>query len=389
MRILFYADTVFDFGGVQRVLSVIATALSKKHEVVILSTDKAASKEVYGYDKTSISFRSIDYKSQRNLSYLWCKFLSLLYKKCLPHNRFTSRLYSYSFFLPKYKRELLRAIEQENADVVIAVHAFCALHLASIRNRLGTKKTVAWIHNCYDALFEKNHPYLPQLKSFFSFQMRVMDEIVVLSKSDLRLFQDNLHLNTSVIYNPLTLPPMGKGKYEYKKFLSVGRFSQGHKGFDVLINAFALFAANNREWTLEIVGEGEEEPLYRKLIKGHHLEDRVQIMPFTPMIQRHYAQASVYVLSSRWEGMPLVLLESMSHGLPVISSDLPVARELMEESGTCRFFKNEDVQQLAACMEQLTEETLWMEQSGKSLSRVRDFSVDAIEKEWERVFVAR
>ena len=61
MRILFYADTVFNFGGVQRVLSVIATALSKNHEVIILSSDKAMSKEVYGYNQTSIKFRSIDY----------------------------------------------------------------------------------------------------------------------------------------------------------------------------------------------------------------------------------------------------------------------------------------------------------------------------------------
>lgn len=388
MRILFYADTVFNFGGVQRVLSVIATALSKNHEVIILSSDKAMSKEVYGYNQTSIKFRSIDYIPKINLCFLWCKFLSLLYKRCLPHCCLTNKLYSYSFFLPRYKKALVRAIEKENVDVVIAVHAFCSLQLASVRHRLRVKKNIAWLHNSYDALFEKDRPYLPHLKSFFAFQMQALDDIVVLSKSDAMLMHDNLQLDAKVIYNPLTLTPMGTARYEYRKFLSVGRFSYRHKGFDVLINAFALFAQHNKEWTLEIVGEGEEEPMYRELIKQYHLEERVQIKPFTPDIQQHYAHSSVYVLSSRWEGMPLVLLESMSHGLPVISSDLPIARELMEANETCCFFMNEDIHHLAKCMEKLTNETLWMEKSEKSLSRVRNFSVDAIIKEWESVCLA-
>ena len=387
MRILFYADTVFNFGGVQRVLSVIATALSKNHEVIILSSDKAMSKEVYGYNQTSIKFRSIDYIPKINLCFLWCKFLSLRYKKGLPHCCLTNKLYSYSFFLPRYKKALVRAIEKENVDVVIAVHAFCALQLASVRDRLIVKKTIAWLHNSYDALFEKSQPYLPHLKSFFAFQMQVMDNIVVLSKSDSRLFHDNLCLHAEVIYNPLTLLPMGQAKYEYKKFLAVGRFSYRHKGFDLLINAFSLFAQNNKEWMLEIVGEGEEEPMYRALINQHGLEDRVRIMPFTPMIQQHYSYSSVYVLSSRWEGMPLVLFESMSHGLPVISSNLPIACELLEKSEACLFFKNEDTAQLARCMEQITNETLWKQKSKEALSKVKDFSVDAILKDWERLLL--
>lgn len=111
--------------------------------------------------------------------------------------------------------------------------------------------------------------------------------------------------------------------------MAVGRFSHQHKGFDLLIEAFHIFAEENKDWTLDIVGEGVEEPMYHKLIKEYQLEERITIHPFTNHIQKFYGEAQVYILSSRWEGMPLVLMEAMSHGLPIISSNLPICEEIM------------------------------------------------------------
>ena len=83
-----------------------------------------------------------------------------------------------------------------------------------------------------------------------------------------------------------------------------------------MIEAFRLFAQRDSDWKLDIVGEGVEEELYRSLIQKYHLEDRVFIHPFTKNIQDYYSKAQVYVLSSRWEGFGLVLVEAMAHGLP-------------------------------------------------------------------------
>ena len=77
----------------------------------------------------------------------------------------------------------------------------------------------------------------------------------------------------------------------------------------------------------------------------------------------------------------------MSHGLPVISSNLPIACELLEKSEACLFFQNEDTAQLARCMEQITNETLWKQKSKEALSKVKEFSVDAILKDWERLLL--
>ena len=385
MKILFYADTVFGFGGVQRVLAVIAKALSDEHDVTILSTDTDVNLSMYGYGQSNVKFEYITYQGKINFEFYLCKTISFIYKKVLPHNSATSRLYSYSFFRPSYKKQLIAKVNGGEYDAVIGVHAFLSLHLASVRKRLNVKNIIGWMHNSYDALFEKNNPYLPGLKSFFANEMKRLDGIVVLSKSDASLFRDNLGLECMTIYNPLTLEPRGKASSEYKKFLAIGRFSPKHKGFDLLIKAFANFAQTDSDWTLEIVGEGEEEFIYRQLIIENHLEKRVKLCPFTKDIQRHYAGASVYVLSSRWEGQPLVLVEAMAHGLPIVSSDLPVAKELLEGRHCGTFFKCGDIDDMALALNRMASTTKWVEMSENALQTSSLFSVENIRQQWIQV----
>ena len=153
-----------------------------------------------------------------------------------------------------------------------------------------------------------------------------------------------------------------------------------HKGFDLLIEAFHLFAQHNQEWKLDIVGEGEEEALYRSLITKYHLEDRVFIHPFTNNIQDYYSQAQVYVLSSRWEGFGLVLVEAMAHGLPVVSSDLPTSKEIMGSFGL--YFKSEDVNDLAQRLEDATHID-WSAKSQEALQIAHKFDVANIITQWK------
>lgn len=382
MKILFYADTVFGFGGVQRVLAVIAKALSEKYYITILSTDTAEDLSMYEYSKSKVHFEYISYNERKDIEYYVCKSISYIYKKVLPQNGTTAKLYSYSFFRPSYKRSLTTKINKGNYDVVIGVHAFLSLHLASVRHNLNAKKVIGWMHNSYEALFEKKNPYLPGLKSFFANEMKLLDDIVVLSKSDANIFKERLGLECTTIYNPLTLEPHGRASLAYKKFLAVGRFAPRHKGFDLLIKAFAKFTEKNEDWTLEIVGEGEEESLYRSMIKEYNMEDRIKLFPFTKDIQKHYAEASVYVLSSRWEGFGLVLVEAMSHGLPIISSDLPVAKELLEGKECATFFKCGDIGEMAQVLTNYANTTDWDNLSANAYNTAKSFSISNIIELW-------
>ncbi len=385
MKIVFYSDTVFSFGGVQRVLAVVAKALSVNHDVTILTTDKGIDRTMYGYDQSRVAFDYFTLSTSRNAEYWFCKMCSMLYKKVLRDTAVGARLYNFSFFLPKYKRTLASKINKGHYDVAVGVHAFQSLHLAAVRSRLNVPKTVGWMHNSYEALFEKDQPYLPGLKMFFAHEMRRLDNIVVLTESDRMAFASNLSLDSGVIYNPLTLRASGQASSQRRKFLSVGRFTPGHKGFDILLKAFAQFAARESRWTLEIVGEGVEEVAMRELAATLGVTDRVKFCRFTPDIQRHYAGASVYVLSSRWEGQPLVLVEAMAHGLPVIASDIPVCRELLSGKGVGMMFSTGDAQDLASCMERMAAATDWEAMSSRSLDLSTRFSIGETVARWEEL----
>lgn len=378
-RICFLVDSIFSIGGVQRVTAVIAKELAKDYDVTIVTRDRPDLQDTQLYDlnEAAISYRFFDYPDTPVWKLYFCKAYSYLYRRWLPQTRWTSALYSHSSF-PSEKRNALAAeLKRGRYDVVVGVHAPLAVRLAACRRQLGQTRLIGWIHNSYEALFGEDSLYIgPELRRHYEYQLARLDSTIVLSHDDAQKY----HLPTQVIYNPLTIRPGHPSAGTSKKFLAVGRFSWKHKGFDLLIEAFHLFAQHNREWTLDLVGEGVEEPLYRELIRKYQLDDRITIHPFTNNIQQYYSEAQVYVLSSRWEGFGLVLVEAMAHGLPVVSSDLPTSREIMGDFGM--YFPVGDVRQLAQRLEEATR-TDWQTRKKEALHIAQRFEITHIIRQWK------
>ena len=268
--------------------------------------------------------------------------------------------------------------------MIVGVHAPLAGRLATIKKDLSKVKCIGWIHNSFEALFGEGFLYIgAERKRHYVFQFRKLDHTIVLCEHDAETYhQYDCAFKPTAIYNPLTLKPGTPSTGTTKSFLAVGRFSRQHKGFDLLIEAFHLFSQKNQEWTLDIVGEGVEEELYRTLIQKYDLEDRVTIHPFTNHIQEFYSKAQVYVLSSRWEGFGLVLVEAMAHGLPVISSDLPTSQEIMGDFGL--YFKNGDIKDLAERLEEATHID-WNQKSQEAIEIAKRFDINHIIGLWKKM----
>lgn len=380
-KLCFLTDSIFSYGGVQRVTAVIAKELAKDYDVTIVTLDKPEQEDIslYNLQEADIHYRFFYYPETPRWKQLICKTYSYLYRRVLPQTRFTSDLYAHSSFPSKKRDALAKELQRGNYDVIIGVHAPLSVRLAACRKQLKGTKLIGWIHNSHQALFNSNSRYLgPELRKHYEWQLGKLYKTVVLCQYDAKEYK----IPTQVIYNPLTLKQGDPSLGTSKKFLAVGRFSPLHKGFDLLIQAFALFAKNNKEWTLDIAGEGEEEESFRNLITKLHLDERISIHPFTNDIQKYYSEAQVYILSSRWEGMPLVLMEAMSHGLPIVSSDLPVCKEIMGDFAI--YFQNGDINDLARSLKDATEID-WKSKSKEALTIAKRFDITTISNQWRKL----
>ena len=386
-RICFVVDSIFSIGGVQRVTAVIAKELAKDSDVSIVTFDKPEVQDtnLYGLKDVDIAYRFFCYPKIGNLKRHLCKAYSGLYLKLQPKCEWCSDLYAHSSYPSELRNALLEELKQGNYDVIIGVHAPLAARLATLKRHLLGVKCIGWLHNSYEALFgEDSHYYIgAKRRRHYIYQFRKLDDVVVLCQDDANRFNTyDKHFTPTVIYNPLTLKQGEPSTGTSKRFLTVGRFTPLHKGIDLLIEGFNLFAQKNKEWKLDILGEGTEEETFRKLIAKYQLEDRITIHPFTNQIQKYYSEAQVYVLSSRWEGMPLVLVEAMSHGLPIVTSDLPVSKEILGDFGL--YFKNGDIEDLAQRLEDATHID-WEAKSKEALEIAKRFDIENIISQWKKL----
>lgn len=385
-KICFLTDSIFSIGGVQRVTAVIAEALSEDYDVTIMTFDRTDKEDrsLYGLCNYPISYEYLQYPDIGCLKTKLCKAYSYIYKKVNPNSRWASDLYALSSFPSERRRWLINRLNDGDYDIVVGVHAFLAIRLATIRRQLKAKKVIGWIHNSFDALLSEGSPYLGTvLKAHYGYQLQKLDATVVLYRQDSEMYQKAFGFTPVAIYNPLTLKPGKQSNGNGKRFLAVGRFSPKHKGFDLLIEAFSIFAKKNQDWTLDIVGEGREKSLLEGMIKARRLEERITIHPFTNEIQQYYSRASIYVLSSRWEGMPLVLVEAMSHGLPIVASNLPTCKEVLGDFGL--FFKNGDIDELAQRLEDATYMN-WQQKSDEAIEIAKHFDIKQIAARWKELF---
>ena len=386
-RICFVVDSIFSIGGVQRVTAVIAKELAKDYDVSIVTFDnqEMLDTNLYGLKDVDITYRFFSYPKISNLKMRLCKAYSGLYLKLQPKCEWCSDLYAHSSYPSELRNALLAELKQGDYDVIIGVHAPLAARLATLKKHMPGTKCIGWLHNSYEALFgEDSHYYIGAKRlRHYIYQFRKMDDVVVLCQDDANKFNTyDKSFKPTVIYNPLTLKAGTPSAGTSKRFLTIGRFTPLHKGIDLLIEAFNLFAQKNKEWKLDIVGEGKEENTFKKLIEKYKLEDRVAIHPFTNHIQEYYSGAQVYVLSSRWEGMPLVLVEAMSHGLPIVTSDLPVSKEILGDFGM--YFKNGDIEDLAQRLEDATH-IYWEAKSKEALEIAKRFDIENIISQWKKL----
>lgn len=136
--------------------------------------------------------------------------------------------------------------------------------------------------------------------------------------------------------------------------LAVGRLHR-QKGFDLLIEAFSAVVQQHPAAKLVIVGEGPERDSLQAQIQQRHLTRSVQLIGFQPQLAPYYREAAVFALSSRWEGMPNVLLQAMAAGVPVVATQVEGVSELVCDGQTGLVVPKDDSASLSTALKQILD----------------------------------
>jgi hypothetical protein len=279
---------------------------------------------------------------------------------------------------------LINIANDEKFDYVIGLGGKYSILLTFIKDRIPSK-IIGWQHSSFDAYFNTKGTNYWHEDKMYEKRIGLFDKYIVLTENDKKKIDERFKIESIVINNTKSFESKEVSNLYNKNFLSAGRFTYV-KGYDLLIEAFSIFAKQNNEWTLTIVGEGEKKRKIIELIKKYNLEDRVKIEGFTKDIKKYMLNSSVYLLASRWEGMPMVVLESYEMGIPVISFDIDAMKELTNNIETGIIVNKYDVNEYAEAMLKLAnnrEELIRLAKNAKEKSN--DYSYEKIGKKWSEI----
>ena len=222
-----------------------------------------------------------------------------------------------------YIFSLRKLLSNNKIDIAIGVDIKANLLLRLASYNISNLITIATEH--------RHPPLVPQNKFILKVIRRIyssMHAVVALTQASQNWFnQYTKFKQVALIPNPLIYPlinsqpivaPNTIVNNNNKTLLAVGRLHP-QKGFDLLIPIFAKLVIKHNDWQLVILGEGDQRQQLELQRQQCNLNNKVYLPGAIGNLADWYQFADVFVLSSRYEGLPCALIEAMAYGLPVVS----------------------------------------------------------------------
>ena len=304
MKIVYCIPATCNSGGMERVLARKANYLAELgHELIFITTDQRGRPPFFELHPSIVSYDlGIDYDAN-NGSGLLSKLTQYPRKHRLHRQRLT---------------ELLLRLK---ADIVISMCGDDASFLPSIKD--GSHKVLEYHFAKYKRLQYGRRGLwrlIDQLRTKWDERtVRPFDSFVVLTEEDAAAW--GALPNLRVIPNPLPFYSDRPSDCTAHQLLAMGRYDD-QKHFDLLIDLWAQLAPEYTEWRLVIAGDGQLRPELSAQVKRLDLKS-VELMRPTHQVQELYRASSIYVMTSRYEGLPMVLIEAQQMGLPIVSFACP------------------------------------------------------------------
>ena len=349
-KICFFIGNIESNGGTERTAVLVANKLSElKYDVTIISLK--GEKSYYLLNNKIKLFFLLKEQNKKGIKNLVIPFL------------------------------LREKIKKENFDFCIDVDTIFSFF--SIPATIGLKtKIISWEHfNFYFDLGINRRKWGRILASKFA------DRIITLTKEDREAFLENLDVKSKIdyIYNSTPYPNEKKSLCESKIAVAIGRLT-AQKGFDKLLDIWKKIEEKDSEWELYIIGSGEDREKLLNQKENLNLK-RVTFVENTKNIKEYYEKAAIYLMTSRFEGLPMTLIEAQSFGLPIISYDIKTGpKDIVNDGEDGYLIENDNSEEFINRFLELSQNREKIQKfSQKSYENSKRFKMENIITKWIKI----
>ena len=385
-KIVFCTPALYSSGGVERVVSFKANYFAEQlgYDVTIIVTE-GRGRDCYFplSDKVKVVNFELGFEELWRASFIKKVFLYLTKQR-------------------QYKRLLKAELMHIRPDITISMLRREINFLTSIQD--GSKKIgELHVNRANYRNFEANESNV--LKRLFAKlwmrslvgKLRRLDQLVVLTEKSKASWPELS--NVTVIPDPIPMT-MNQGDRSHdsaqnqgpvplirKRVITIGRYAY-QKGYDLLLQAWAEVEKQYSDWTLDIYGQGDQTS-YRELMTNLGIDtERCHLNGSVKDVVSTYRNASAFVLSSRFEGFGLVLVEAMACGLPVVSFDCPAGPdEIITDGVDGLLVPSGDVHALAKkLMSLMADDELRKRLAKQARQTARRYEMASLANQWITLF---
>lgn len=363
MKIVFSTDQIYLHGGIEKVLVEKANYMAEVcgYEVVILTIEQRENPSCYRLNP-KIKMLDLGINYERSYSYFSGRNLRKL---------------------PQHFFKLKSTLKKLNADAVIVSNFGFDFYIMPFINR--KLKKIKEFHG--SRYFEARQR--EQVSSLLKKMKYILNDwlesqyhhIVVLNQDEKKYYNSD---NVVVIPNPISIPTL-EAPLISKKVVAAGRIAPV-KAFDKLIEAWEIVHSEEPEWELHFYGEDylDTQKLLESLVVANRLEKVVFFKGSASDMTAIFSEYSLYAMSSITECFPMVLLEALAVGLPVVSFDCPHGpRNIISHKEDGLLVKNQDVSDLAEKILFLIQNRDVLSYYGQNAKKnSRRFAVDKVMQQW-------
>lgn len=372
MKIVYCTHSVYCPGGMERVLlnKVRWIRENTPWQVIIVTTDQEGRKPFYDFPEgVRIVDLGINYSRGNSLS---------------PFGKITDYFHRRKL----HRRRLSDFLMQERPDLTITLYPSEASFVPDIKD--GSKKILEF-HYSKNFRLQYNRQGLLGLADKWRTRadeklVRRFDRFVVLTNQDARDW-GNIP-NMSVIPNAAIPLSSEHSDCLSRRVIAVGRLDY-QKGFDRLIKAWRLVMDKGlTDWHLDIFGQGEWKDYLNGIIQENNLGNCVTVNAPVSDIAAQYTSSSLLAMSSNYEGFPMVMIEAMSCGLPVVTFDYKCGpRDIITPEVNGLIVPNGDIQAFADALVRVMTHTEMRRDMGRAALAVTErYSLETVMKSWNNLF---